>query len=281
MSGLNAANFSNVWLDIKPAQGHRVLMCAYPGGIQSGMDYYTNDAGLLIAETTISQTRFNAQGLTEASRIRQASQYAATIDEAVSILQKDNNGLYTNEWLLGDINTNEIALFEQGTEKTKLHRSSKNEWIGGTTGFYWGCNNTKDLALRLETTPGLSGRPANLVFHPSARDLAWQRLYHKYNGRIDVAFAKEAFTSPPLAAIRSLDAKFTTTAMAKNLQSWALFGPPLGKTWHPTVEQRRNYPEIKSLVSNPWTILHGAPRRRPPRWPRTSSQRSRPKQRRW
>ena len=45
-------------------------------------------AGLLIAETTISQTRFNAQGQSEASRIRQTIQYAATIDEAVAILQR-------------------------------------------------------------------------------------------------------------------------------------------------------------------------------------------------
>jgi hypothetical protein len=259
MSGLPAANFSNVWLDIKPAKGHRVLMCAFPGAIQSGMDYYINDAGLLIAETTITQTRFNPQGQSEASRIRQAIQYAATIDEAVAILDKEINGLYTNEWLLGDINTNEIALFEQGTAKTKLHRSSKNEWIGGTTGFYWGCNNTKDLELRLETIPSVSGRPANLVFHPSERDLAWQRLYQKYNGKIDVNFAKEAFTSSPLAAIHSLDAKFTTSEMAKKLQSWALFGPPQGRTWEPTANERQNYPEIKPLVSNPWTILNGEP----------------------
>ena len=104
------ANFYNVWLDIKPAKGHRVLMCAYPGAMQSGMDYYMNDAGLLIAETTIAQTRFNPRGQSEASRIRQAIQYASNIDAAVAILQKDNNGLYTNEWLLGDINTNEIVI---------------------------------------------------------------------------------------------------------------------------------------------------------------------------
>jgi hypothetical protein len=256
MFGLYPANFYNVWLDIKPAKGHRVLMCAYPGAMQSGMDYYMNDAGLLIAETTISQTRFNPQGLSEASRIRQAIQYAGSIDAAALILSKDNNGLYTNEWLLGDVNTNEIALFELGTRASKLHRSSKNEWVGGTTGFYWGCNNTKALELRLETIPSVTGRPANLVFRPFERDQAWQRLYYKHKGKIDVNFAKEAFTTPPIAAFSSLDAKFTTTDMAKNLQSWALFGPPLGRTWQPTFEQRKNYPEIKPLVSNPWTVLH-------------------------
>ncbi|MBI3411979.1 MAG: hypothetical protein HY040_26920 [Planctomycetes bacterium] len=258
MFGLYPANFYNVWLDIKPAKGHRVFMCGYPGAMQSGMDYYMNDAGLLIAETTIGQTRFDIQGQTEASRIRQAIQYAKNIDEAVAILKKDNNGLYTNEWLLGDINTNEIALFELGTHKSKLHRSSKNEWIGGTDGFYWGCNNTKDIDLRLETIPSVNGRPANLVFRPSDRDEVWQKLYHKHKGKIGVEFGKEAFTTPPLAAFSSLDAKFTTSDMAKELKSYALFGPPLGRTWHPTFDQKTRYPEVKPLVSNPWTILNGA-----------------------
>jgi hypothetical protein len=259
MFSLYPANFYNVWLDIKPAKGQRVFMCAYPGAMQSGMDYYMNDAGLLIAETTIGQTRFEIKGQSEASRIRQASQYAKTIDEAVAILKKDNNGLYTNEWLLGDTNTNEIALFELGTHKSKLHRSSKNEWIGGTTGFYWGCNNTKDLEVRLETIASVAGRPHNLVFRPSDRDQVWQKLYHKHKGKIGVDFGKEAFTTPTITAFSSLDAKFTTTDLAKELKSWALFGPPRGHTWQPTFEQRQRFPEIKPLVSNPWTILHGNP----------------------
>ncbi len=256
MFGLYPANFYNVWLDIKPAKGRRVLMCGYPGAMQSGMDYYMNDAGLLIAETTIAQTRFDITGQSEASRIRQAIQYATGIDEAVAILKKNNNGLYTNEWLLADINTNEIALFELGTNKSKLHRSSKKEWIGNTPGFYWGCNNTKDLEVRLETLPSVEGRPANVVFHPSDRDLMWQRLYHKHKGTMGVAFGKEAFTTPPVAAFHSLDAKFTTTDLAKDLKSWALFGPPLGRTWMPTESEKQRFPEVKPLVSNPWTILH-------------------------
>jgi hypothetical protein len=259
MFHLYPANFYNVWLDIKPEKGHRMLMCGYPAAMQSGMDYYINDAGLLIAETTISQTRFDGTGMTETSRIRQAIQYAGTIDEAVAILKKDNNGLYTNEWLLADINTNEIALFELGTHKGRLHRSSKGDWVGGTVGFYWGCNNTKDVEVRLETVPSTDGRPANVVFHPSDRDRAWQRLYHKHKGKIGVAFGKEAFTTPPIAAFPSLDAKFTTTDLARHLKSWALFGPPLGRTWEPTFQQRQRFPEIKPLVSNPWTILSGDP----------------------
>ncbi len=259
MFGLYQANYYNVWLDVKPAHGHRVLMQTYPGGIQSGMDYYLNDAGLLICETTLTQTRFDITGLTVASRIRQALQYADTIDKAAEILREGNNGLYTNEWLLADIKTNEIAMFELGTHKSKLYRSGNNDWYGGTEGFYWGCNNTKDLQVRLETIASTEGRPAIAVFRPSDRDTKWLALYDQYKGHIDADFGKLAFTTPPVAGFRSIDAKFTTTEMARDLKTWALFGPPLGRTWKPTFAERQRYPEIQPLVSNPWAILHAKP----------------------
>jgi hypothetical protein len=259
MTSLYSANFLNVWLDVKPARGHRVFMQTFPGGIQSGLDYYFNDAGLIVCETTLAQTRFDSTGKALASRIRRALQYADSIDEAVEILKEGNNGLYTNEWLLGDIKTNEIAMFELGTHKSKLYRSSKNEWYGGTEGFYWGCNNTKDLEVRLETVASVEGRPAAVVFRPSLRDKKWLELYDRYKGRIDADFGKLAFTTPPLAAYPSLDAKFTTSDLAKELKTWALFGPPLGRTWKPTFQERQQFPEIRPLVSNPWTVLHAAP----------------------
>jgi hypothetical protein len=259
MSSLYPSLYSNVWLDVKPSKGHRVLIQTYPGGIQSGFDYYMNDAGLLVTETTLAQTKFDINGLALASRIRQALQYADGIEQACEILKNGNNGLYTNEWLLADINTNEIAMFELGTHKSKLYRSSRGDWVAGTQGFYWGCNNTKDLEVNLETIPGTAGRPHSVVFCPSDRDKLWLRLFNKYKGKIDVAFAKEAFTTPPLAAYHSADAKFTTTDLAHQLKTWALIGPPLGKTWQPTQEERQRYPEIRPFVHNPWTVLHTRP----------------------
>ncbi|HEV3143331.1 MAG TPA: C45 family autoproteolytic acyltransferase/hydrolase [Gemmataceae bacterium] len=255
MFGLYPSNYYNIWLDVKPAKGQRVLMQSFPGGIQSGMDYYMNDAGLIVCETTITQTRFQAIGMTLASRIRQALQYSRSIDEVASYLTRDNNGLYTNEWLLADVKTNEIAMLQLGTHKHRLSRSSKNEWFGRTEGFYWGCNNTKDLELRLETIASVKERPADLVWRPSERDRAWQKLYSTHKGKINADFARLAFTTPPLASYHSLDAKFTTTELAKKLESQALFGPPLGRTWLPTPKETQQYPDIRPLVSNPWTIL--------------------------
>ncbi len=249
----------NVWLDVKPSRGQRVLMQTYPGGIMSGLDYYMNDRGLVVCETTIAQTKFDAGGIPLVDRIRRALQYSDSIDKTVQILKQGNNGLYTNEWLLADTKINEVAMFELGTHQSRLWRSSKNEWFGGTTGFYWGCNNAKDLQVRLETVPALDGSPANVVFHPSERDRSWLQLFDRKNKTIDVDFGFLAFTTPPLAASHSLDAKFTTTAMAKEMTSWAKFGPPLGRAWEPTDSERHKFPEMKTLVPNDWTVLRVDP----------------------
>jgi hypothetical protein len=259
MSDIENVPHYNVWLDIQPADGHRLVMQTYPGGIQSGLDYYINAGGLIVAETTIRQTRFNPEGKPIASRIRRAVQYADSIDKAVELLSDSSNGLYTNQWLLADIKTNEIAMFELGTDHSRLWRSSRNEWLGGTTGFYWGCNNGQDVDVLKETVADLGGKPANLVHFPRRRDKAWLALVDRHRGKIGEAFAFEAFASSPLAAFPSCDAKFTTAKMAERLESWALFGPPRGRTWEPTPEDRKKYPDAEALVSNDWTLIRTVP----------------------
>jgi hypothetical protein len=259
MWDLFLAHHYNVWLDVTPSRGHRVLMQTYPGGIMSGLDYYMNDRGIVVCETTLDQTRFDSTGVPLADRIRRTLLYGDSIDRAVAILRQGNNGLYTNEWLLADTKTNEIAMFVLGTHQSKLWRNSKNEWFGGTAGFYWGCNNTKDLQVRLETVPALDGRPANAVFCPADRDRKWLELFDRRNKAIDEEFGFMAFSTTPLAASHSLDAKFTTTAMARDLSTWARFGPPLGRTWEPTEAERRRFPDINPLVANDWTVLRANP----------------------
>ena len=223
MFGLYPSRYYNVWLDIQPAQGHRIVMQSYPGGIQSGMDYYMNDAGLIVCETTIDQTKFNAQGSPLTTRIRKAMQYADSIDKVVETLKEGNNGLYSNEWLLADIKTNEIAMFELGTEKSKLWRSSKNEWFADTEGFYWGCNNAKDPQVRMETIRNVEDRPVNNVWKPTDRDKTWMKFYRQHKGKISTELGQVAFTTGPLCASSAGDAKITTSAMAKQLKTLALF----------------------------------------------------------
>jgi hypothetical protein len=58
--------------------------------------------GVVLTETTIEQTLFNIKGTPVAFRARTAIQYGGNIDEVVKYLGTRNNGLYTNEWIIGD-----------------------------------------------------------------------------------------------------------------------------------------------------------------------------------
>ena len=228
---LTLAEQTNVMLDIKPETGHRMLIQSYPGGIESGTDWYQNDAGMVLTETTIDQTPFNIEGTPVAFRARRAIQYGGNIDEMVRELGTRNNGLYTNEWLIGDAKNNEIAMYELGTSHTRLWRSSKNDWFGGTPGFYWGDNNAKDLTVNLEYQPDPRGAPAYVPYVPQIRDLAWQDLYRKYKGQIDEQFAFLAFRAAPLVASSTMDAKIATADMANGLMVWAEIGRPNQSAW--------------------------------------------------
>jgi hypothetical protein len=265
MWDLYPGSFYNVWLDVQPSTGHRMVMQSSPGAICSGMDYTINDAGLLMSETTLDQTHFDRQGIPLAARIREAAQYADSIEKAVAILTRRSNGLATNEWILCDVKRNEIALLTLGTRRSKLYRSSQHEWIAGAEGFYWSCNNNKDLEVRLESFRGPLDRPSPAaVFAPSTRDARWLALYDQTKGTIDADFARRVLTMPGLVVAYSLDAKYTTTDLAGQFQTWATFGPPIGPSWQPTTAELRVFPEVHPLVCNPWVVLDaGAPAERP------------------
>jgi Phospholipase B/S-layer like family, C-terminal region len=256
MFDLYPANFYNIWLDVQPQQGHHFMMQTFPGGIHSGMDYIINDAGIAISETTLDQTRFNAQGISLASRIRQASQYADSIEQAAKILSDNGNGLSTSEWILADLKRNEIALLTLGTNQYHLYRSSKNEWIAGATGFYWSDNNNKDQLVRLETVPSMEARPSALAtFVPSKRDTIWLQMYDQYKGKIDLDFARRVLTKPELVSVIAVDAKYTNTDLGLQFKSWATFGPSVGTIRRPNKLETQNFPGIKPIISNPWVML--------------------------
>jgi hypothetical protein len=249
---LTLAEQTNVMLDIKPAAGHRMLIQSYPGGIESGTDWYQNDAGVVLTETTIRQTPFNLQGTPVAFRARMAIQYGGNIDEVVKHLGTRNNGLYTNEWLIGDAKNNEVAMYELGTNKTKLWRSSKNEWFGGTPGFYWGNNNAKDLDIRLENYSDPKSGPDYIPYVPAIRDLAWQNLYQTHKGQIDEQFAFLAFRTAPLVSAWTMDAKVVTSDMANRMMVWAEFGKPNQREWVPP---RFGYAKNDGLYPSGYVLL--------------------------
>lgn len=254
---LTLAEQTNVLLDIKPASGHRMLIQSYPGGIESGTDWYQNDAGIVLTETTIEQTPFNPQGTPVAFRARMAIQYSNSIDDVVRYLGTHNNGLYTNEWIMGDAKTNEIAIYDLGTNHTRLWRSSKNQWFGDTPGFYWGDNNAKDLSVRLEVYPDPHGKPDYIPYVPGPRDMAWQELYRKYRGEIDAQFGFLAFRTAPLVAASTMDAKVVTSAMASHLMVWAEIGRPNETAWVPS--EKRDFAGDEGLYPSGYHLFDAAP----------------------
>ena len=199
-----------------------------------------------------------------AFRARMAIQYGGNIDEVVAQLGTRNNGLYTNEWLIGDAKTNEIAMYELGTNHTRLWRSSKNEWFGDTPGFYWGDNNAKDLTSAWNTMPDPQGTPEYVPYVPMPRDLAWQELLPEVQ-RPD----RRAVRLPgvPHRAAGERRAPWTprssTADMANRMMVWAEIGKPNQREWLPG--GRSGYSGNDGLYPSGYYLFQREPPRLRPR----------------
>ncbi|MFA8342536.1 MAG: C45 family autoproteolytic acyltransferase/hydrolase [Rhodothermaceae bacterium] len=214
----------NVITDVVPEKGNRLVYQTYPGGIHSGADFYMNSAGIMLGETTVSQTPFNVDGKPMSNRIRKAAQYANSIDDVAEILADQNNGMYTNDWLIGDTKTNEIAIFLLGTYTNKLWRSSKNEFYGDSKDWYWSNNNNKSMKVRKELISNKNNSPVDLVFRPHNRDIAFQEFYKNHYGKIDAVAGVNLWASSPINRPHACDGKITTSEMAKNMVFLAHYG---------------------------------------------------------
>ncbi|HLP62089.1 MAG TPA: hypothetical protein VK186_24830, partial [Candidatus Deferrimicrobium sp.] len=247
----------NIICDVVPDKGHRLVYETFPGGIHSGADFYVNDAGMMIGETTVSQTPFDIDGTPQSNRIRKAAQYASSIDDVVRILNYKNNGLYTNDWLIGDAKTNETAIFLLGTKKSKLWRSSSGQFPGGTKGFLWSDNNTKDEEVRKEYILGDDNAPVDVIFNPWNRDVAFVEFFKKYNGRIDAITGVNFWASSPVNRPHACDGKIMTTEMAKELVFLAHFGKVTLREKIPGKENRLmpDSPEVIPHLSLGYSII--------------------------
>jgi hypothetical protein len=222
-NGYTGVNF-NVICDMIPEQGQRLVYQTFPGGIHSGTDFYLNEAGIMIGETTVQQTPFDMTGIPQSDRIRKAAQYGASIDDVVRILHTRNNGLYTNDWLIADARTNEIAVMLQGTKKYKLWRGRNGEFPGDTTDFYWCVNNAKDPEVRKEYIPDPQNSPFDLNFSPSNRDIAMFDFFQQNRGKIDVPAAIGLMASSPVNRPHACDGKITSGEMAREMVFMAHYG---------------------------------------------------------
>ncbi len=180
MSGF-AAPICNVILDILPEKGHRILMQSVAGLIHSETDFFITSAGLVGSETTIGGFfPFDEKGIPEFSRMRHATQYASTIDEWCDIMKEGNNGGYANAWLIGDINTNEIARLELGLKYVGFEKKKN--------GYFVGSNIAENLnILRFETKASDDNIKASSI----ARRVRWKSLMGENAGKINLEMGKK------------------------------------------------------------------------------------------
>ncbi len=231
---LTLAEQTNVMLDIKPAAGHRMLIQSYPGGIESGTDWYQNDAGVVLTETTIRQTPFNAQGTPVAFRARMAIQYGGNIDEVVKqsghaqqrplhqrMADRRRQEQRDRHVRAGHQQDQTVAQFEE-----RMVRRHARLLLGRQQRQGPRCSPGK--LPRSEGRAGLH----SLTF-PAIRDLAWQNLYQSHKGQIDEQFAFLAFRTAPLVSASTMDAKVATSDMANRMMVWAEFGKPNQREWTP------------------------------------------------
>lgn len=172
--------YFDVILDVRPERGHRILMQTAPGLIHSGTDFFVTDAGLVGSETTIgSFDRYDEKGVPEFARMRRATQDSATIDEWCATMRRGNNGGYANAWLVGDVNSGEIARLELGLKFTNVERTHD--------GFFVGSNIAENpKILRFETDSNENDVRISSV----ARRARWTRLMEENAGRITAASAR-------------------------------------------------------------------------------------------
>ncbi len=207
----------NVITDVVPTDGNRLVYHTFPGGIHSGADFYLNSAGIIIGETTVSQTPWEPDSTPQSNRIRKAAQYANSIDDVERILWDGNNGMYTNDWPIADIKTGEVAILLLGTHSKKLWRTSEDMAPFGTPGFLWANNNNRDPEVRKEYLAQPDDRPYDLMYSPWNRDIAFNEFYAENAGSIDAIAGVDLWATSPINRAHACDGKITTTEMAEEM----------------------------------------------------------------
>ena len=273
--------FFNVILDIVPENGNRILMQSAAGFIHSGTDFFVTGAGLVGSETTIvGFYPFDPKGVPEFSRMRHATQYAGSIDQWCEMMKKGNNGGYANAWLLGDINTNEIARLELGLRYIGFEKKKD--------GYFTGSNIAEDIKLlRFET----KSEDMNIKNSNIARRVRWKQLMRENAGKINIELAKSfeadhydsylkknepsgrslcahyeldpAYYTQgnPFEAGGTADAKVLDASMAKEMSFAARWGSACGMPFSAKkfLEEHPQYDWMKDILKDrpaqPWTVF--------------------------
>lgn len=273
----------NVILDILPDRGNRILMQSTAGFVHSCTDFFVTGAGLVGSETTIGGFfPFDKNGVPEFSRMRHATQYASSIDEWCAMMKEGNNGGYASAWLIGDINTNEIARLELGLKYVGFEKKKD--------GYFVGSNVPEDLRiLRFETK---FGSDTNIKNNCISRRVRWKQLMKENVGKIDLKLGEkfesdhydtylntinpngrtlcshqeldtdnEAIGDDPFSPDGTVDGKVIDSKMAKQMSFIARWGSACGMPFnvksflkaHPQYEWMDGL--LKDRPAQPWTTI--------------------------
>src|SRR5258706_7725028 len=198
-------------------------------------------------------------------------------------MKRGNNGGYANFWLLGDINTREIARLELGLKYIGYEKKRDGYFIGSNVA-------EKPKILRLETEKNETDIRNSSV----ARRVRWKQLMKQYQGRIDLDLAKrfeadhfDTYREKDYLGGRTLcghfdldpdaggqghgvpyncsgtvDAKVVDTRMARQMSFAARWGSGCGKAFH-AQKFLATHPQFEWMTgllqdrpSQPWATFH-------------------------
>ncbi|MFW3146200.1 MAG: C45 family autoproteolytic acyltransferase/hydrolase [Thermoplasmatota archaeon] len=254
-----------VFIDIIPNSGNRIFMEVTAGMIWSGTEYYVNSAGLVIAETTIGTGPYQWGGVPSFVRLRKAVQYADSIDSFKDIMLENTNGAYCGDYLLADVDTNEVAILELGSHEWELKRTMN--------GFLPSCNYPWDPDVAKET-----GAPQGWDHGCYPRWVRLEQLRDRDYGNITVFHGMEYLgdhydtvenkINPCSHTLcghvenasgyphGSMDAKVTNRTMASRMELWARFGHSCGQPFLVEDQRRENpdyaFDDLVDIIPKPY-----------------------------
>ncbi len=279
--------YCNVLLDITPTEknSNRILMQAAAGWISSGTDFYVTSNGFICTETTIGGfIKFTLKDPI-CCRIRQAMQYAKTLDECTKYITTNNSGDYANSWLIGDTKTNTIMRIELGLLYVNIEKK--------TNGYFIGYNAPEDPRIRnLEC---VNTGYDDIRRHQGARRVRLTQFMEQYKGKLDLhcaeeiladhfdvylnkinpcsrtccshyelderAFMSQADRPKPFQPRGALDGIVCDSTMAKKMSLVARWGASCGTPFDAAafaqqhIQWRDQAPYLKDRPSQPWTTF--------------------------
>jgi hypothetical protein len=282
----------NVIIDLVPASGQRLFMQTAPGCIDSFTDFFITGAGLMGTETTIAGfDSYDPAAAPEFFRARKAMQYADGLDNFVQIMIDQNNGGYANGWLLGDVHSGEIMMFELGLRYHNVERK--------TDGYFAGYNAPQDPRIRNLECTGIGLTDIRDAI--GARRVRMAQLMEQYHGRVDAETGKVIIADhhdvylkrinpcsrticshceldamehqpgrpSPFEPRGAVDGKVTDSDLAGGLGFWARWGNSCGTPFdadrflaeHPQWNHLKGC--LRNRPSRPWTFFKAGMRAPP------------------